>query len=81
MAYDHLCNFSQIIFNFTYNSNQNFKLLMDSVEDYATKWVKQEEVELDTLSDWMTSIRSLIRKRIFKLSRSMRSKVYYVTLK
>jgi len=48
---------------------------MDSVEDYARKWAKQEEVELDTLSDWVTSIRSLIRKRVFKISRSMDSKV------
>jgi len=42
--------------------NRNFKLLMDSGENYHRKWAKQEEVELDTLSDWMTSIRSLIRK-------------------
>jgi len=46
------------------NWNQNFKLLMDSIEDYARKWAKQEEVELDTLSDWVTSIRPLIRKII-----------------
>jgi len=52
---------------------------MDSVEDYARKWAKQEEVELDTLSDWMTSIRSLIRKIIFTLSRSMGSKVRYIS--
>jgi len=32
-------------------------------------------VELDTLSEWVSSFRSLIRKRIFKLSRSMSSKV------
>jgi len=31
------------------NWNQNFKILMDSVEDYARKWAKQEEVELDKL--------------------------------
>jgi len=48
---------------------------MDPVEDYVRKWAKQEEVELDTLSDWMTSIRSLIRKRIYNLRRSMTSKV------
>jgi len=48
---------------------------MDSVEDYARKWAKQEEVELDTLSGWVISIRSLIRKRIFKLNRSMSSQV------
>jgi len=32
-------------------------------------------VELDTLSDWVTSVRSLIRRKIFKLSRSVSSKV------
>jgi len=47
----------------------------DSVVDYDRKWVKQEEVELGTLSNWGTSIRSRIRKRIYKLSRSMSSKV------
>jgi len=47
---------------------------MNSVEDYARKWAKQEEVEHDTHSDWVTSIRSLIRKRIFKFSRFMSSK-------
>jgi len=46
---------------------------MDSFEYYARKWAKQEEVELDTLYDWVTSI--LIRKRLFKLRRSMSSKV------
>jgi len=30
-----------------------------------------------TLSDWVTSIRSLIRKRIFMLSRSMSPKVRF----
>jgi len=48
---------------------------MDSVEDYARKWAKQEEVGLDTLSDWVTSIRSLIRKRKFNLRRFMSSKI------
>ena len=26
---------------------------MDYVEEYARKWAKQEEVELDTLSEWV----------------------------
>jgi len=42
------------------NWNQNFKLLMDSVKDYARKWEKQEEAGVETLSDWVISIRSLI---------------------
>jgi len=36
---------------------------------------KQVEVELDTIPDWVTSIRSLIRKRIFNLFNSMSFKV------
>jgi len=50
---------------------------LENWNSYGSHWEKQEEVELDTLSDWVTSIRSLVRKKIhvFKLSRSMRSKV------
>ena len=33
------------------NWNYNFKLLMDSVEDYARKWAKREKVDVNTLSE------------------------------
>jgi hypothetical protein len=49
------------------NWKQNFKLLMDSVEDYARKWARLEKVEPDTLSEWVKSIRSLIKRRIGSL--------------
>ena len=41
---------------------------MDSVEDYAKQWAKCEKEDLDTLSDWMKSVRSLIQIRIKKLN-------------
>ena len=47
------------------------KLLMDAVEDYARKWTKREKEQLDTLSEWVKSVRSLIQIRISKLRRSM----------
>jgi len=36
---------------------------MDSVDDYARQWVKREKGDLDTLSEWMKSVRSLIQIR------------------
>ena len=45
---------------------------MDSVEDYARQWAKREKEDLDTLSEWVKSVRSLIQIRIKKnLSGSM----------
>ena len=36
---------------------------MDSVEDYARQWAKREMEDLDTLSEWVKSVRSLIQIR------------------
>ena len=53
------------------NWKHNFKILMDSVEDYARQWAKREKEDLDTLSEWVKSVKSLIQIRIKKLSGSM----------
>ena len=47
---------------------------MDSVEDYARQWTKREKEDLDILSEWVKSVRSLIQIRINKLSGSMSSR-------
>ena len=52
----------------------NFKLIMDSVEEYARKWAKQEEVELDTLSEWVKSVKHHLKRRIYMVSRSVNTK-------
>ena len=41
---------------------------MDSVEDYARQWAKREKEDLDTLSEWVKSVRSLIQIIIKKKS-------------
>jgi hypothetical protein len=46
------------------NWKRNFKILMDSVEDYARQWAKHEKEDLDTLTEWVKSVRSLIQIRI-----------------
>jgi hypothetical protein len=53
------------------NWKHNFKILIDSVEDYARQWSKREKEDLDTHSEWVKSVRSLIQIRIKKLSGSM----------
>ena len=47
---------------------------MESVEDYARSWAKQEEVELDTLSEWVKSIKHQLNRRIYIVSRSVNTK-------
>ena len=43
---------------------------MDSVEDYAGQWSKREKENLYTLSEWVKSVRSLIKIRMKNLSGS-----------
>jgi hypothetical protein len=43
---------------------------MDAVEDYARRWIKREvdqDPELESSSDWVRTIRSLVQGRIHKL--------------
>jgi hypothetical protein len=45
---------------------------MNSVEDYARQWAKRDKEDLDTLYEWVKSVRSLIHIIIkTKLSGSM----------
>jgi hypothetical protein len=50
------------------NWKHNFKIPMDSVEDYARQWARREKEDLDTLSEWVKSVRSLIQILILKNS-------------
>ena len=46
---------------------------MNSVEEYARRWAKSEGEELDTLSEWIKSIRKLLKSRINHLAGKMRT--------
>ena len=50
------------------------KIIMDAVEDYARKWAKKEKEDVETLSDWIRSIKSLVVARIRHLRNSMCAK-------
>ena len=51
---------------------------MDSVEEYARSWAKKEDVEVDTLSEWIKSIRTLVKRRLYVLSKSMSTKSHTI---
>ena len=46
------------------NWKHNFKIIMDSLEDYARQWATRENEDLDTLSELVKSVSSLIQIRI-----------------
>jgi len=50
------------------NWKHNFKILMDFVEDYARQWPKREKKNLDTLSEWIKSVKSLISRNLMYFS-------------
>ena len=50
---------------------------MDAVEDYPRRWIKREvdqDPEIESLSDWVRTIRSLVQGRIHKLKNCVNSR-------
>jgi hypothetical protein len=43
----------------SFNWRKNFAYIMNAVEDYAKWWAKREKEELDTLSEWVKSMRDI----------------------
>ena len=58
----------------TFSWKYHFKLVMDSVDDYARRWAKQKEIELDSLSEWIKSFRHLLKRRMYMACRSINNK-------
>ena len=48
----------------SFSWHQNFDIIMDACEVYARQWAKKEDVELDTLSEWIKSIGDVVKRRI-----------------
>ena len=48
----------------SYSWHQNFGIIMDACEEYARRWAKKEDVEADTLSEWIKSIADVLKRRI-----------------
>ena len=66
----------------SFSWHQNFDIIMDACEIYARQWAKKEEVELDTLSEWIKSIENVVKRRIRRLKHSANTRYesIFVTL-
>ena len=58
----------------SFELHQNFDIIMDACETYARQWAKKEDVELDTLSEWITSIGDVVKRRIRRLKHSVNTR-------
>ena len=58
----------------SYSWHQNFGIIMDACEEYARRWVKKEDVEADTLSEWIRSIADVLKRRIRRLKHSVNTR-------
>ena len=47
---------------------------MDACEEYARRWAKKEDVEVDTLSEGVKSIADVLKRRIRRLKRSVNTR-------
>ena len=48
----------------SYSWHQNFGIIMDAREEYVRLWAKKEEVDIDTISEWIKSIADVLKYRI-----------------
>ena len=57
----------------SFNWRRNFINIMDSVENYARRWAGYEKEDIDTLSEWIKCIRSMLKSRIKRLRGKMKT--------
>ena len=58
----------------SFSWHQNFNIIMDACEEYARRWAKKEDVEVDTLSEWVKSISDVLKRRIRRLKRAVNTR-------
>ena len=58
----------------SFSWHQNIDIIMDACEAYARRWAKKEDVELDTLSEWIKSIGDVLKRRIRRLKHSINTR-------
>ena len=47
---------------------------MDACEEYTRRWTRKEDVEVDTLSEWIKSIANVLKRRIRRLKHSVNTR-------
>ena len=54
--------------------HQNFNIIIDAFEEYARRWAKKDDVEVDTLSKLVKSIADVLKRSIWLLKRSVNTR-------
>ena len=54
----------------SYSWHQNFGIIMDACEEFARRWAKKEDVEVDTHSEWIKSIAGVLKRKLRRLKHS-----------
>ena len=55
----------------SYSWHQNCGIIMAACEEYARRWTKKQDVEVDTLSEWIKSFADVLKRRIRRLKHSV----------
>ena len=58
----------------SFSWHQRFDIIMDACKTYARRWAKKEDVEFDTLSEWIKSIGDVLKRRIRRLKHSVNTR-------
>ena len=58
----------------SFSWRQNFDIIMDACEAYARRRAKKEDIELDTLFEWIKSIDDVLKRRIRRLKHSVNTR-------
>ena len=58
----------------SFSWHQNFDIIMDACDIYVRQWAKKEDVELETLSEWIKSIGDVVKRRIRRLKHSVNTR-------
>ena len=51
-----------------------FGIIMDVCEEYARRWAKKEDVEVNALSQWIKSIADVLKRRVRQLKHSFNTR-------
>ena len=52
----------------SFSWHQNFNIIMDACDEYARRRAKKENVEIDTLSEWVKSITDVLKRKFDDLN-------------
>lgn len=60
-----VCGYNGIYCFKGYLVGKNFTIIMNFVEGYAKSWTKREDLEFQTLYEWLKAVTTFVKIRLF----------------